>query len=254
LKINALFSEKVLTRFPTLSKSNEYVLKMEFSYFFIRKIENQSLNLLSLGFRHILCNSSDSSEVQEEEEEEEEKVGNAYRQVSRDRGINQNESRRVCIACDVKEQNEGESRGSRILANLINGDIDGRAFLLRVNTSGDLSRLCRSPDAGPPRPELPLFVLLYFSFHCTISSLTLAPRRSSSRGELAAFFSHRISLSLFLSLSPPSLFLSLLSAHAFLRGEGARPGVSKYDTGIGYKETINHPSTRANGTGYRAGR
>jgi len=201
---------------------------MEFFYSFIRKIKHQSSHKFavirippySLQPFWFIGSSRGRTRRTRTRKKEEEKVGNAYCRVSRDRGINQNESRHVCIACDAKEQNEGESRG-RILANLINGDIDGRAFFLRVNTTGDLSRLCRSLDAGPPRPELPLFALFYFSFHCAISSLTLAPRRSSSWRTRSLLFAQSFpSLFSSLFLLPLSLPLPLVCARFSERRRG----------------------------------
>lgn len=99
----------------------------------------------------------------------------------------------------------------------------------RINTTS------RSIFSRPP--PLPRF-LRCFIFH---SIAILFPcYRSFSREP--SFFSRGVSfvplLSFLLSLSP---------ACAFLKGEGARPGAAvsnKYDTGIGYKETINHPSGR----------
>lgn len=96
----------------------------------------------------------------------------------------------------------------------------------------------------PRRCEAPLFfALFYFSFICDSPALSLFLARILPL--FAPFLSRSSPLSLSLSLS---FSFSLFSAHTFLRGEGARPGaaVNKYDTGIGYKETINHPSgTRA---------
>lgn len=90
--------------------------------------------------------------------------------------------------------------------------------------------------------KLPCFL------HCFIShSFAILPRYRSSSRELS-FFSRGFSFVPLLSFSL-SFFPSLYRAYTFLRGEGARPGaaVNKYDTGIGYKETINQ-SSGANGT------
>lgn len=99
--------------------------------------------------------------------------------------------------------------------------------------------LCRPSFRGRSFPFSPLF---YFSFHRDLSlplSLFLA-RENSSTFHAAP----PASLSLF-----PSRSLARSLAR-FPRGvKGRDPGatVSKYDTGIGYKETINHSRARANG-------
>lgn len=135
-----------------------------------------------------------------------------------------------------RESRREKLRGSATIAltNPINGDI------------GSLVQTPRERSIFSPNPLPSLFSrpvgslsLLYFSFHCGLSLL----------------------LSLFLTrtrvlFTQPPLppFLSFARARSLAREfssgvKGRDPGatVSKYDTGIGYKETINHSRARANG-------
>lgn len=103
----------------------------------------------------------------------------------------------------------------------------------RTNTAKDLS----SPQTlrflfGGSRSFLSL---CFISHSIAISHATIALPRVLFM-QLLSLFSPSVSLSLSLSV-----------ARAFSSGlKGRDPGatVSKYDTGIGYKETINHSSTR----------
>lgn len=121
-----------------------------------------------------------------------------------------------------------------------------RFSLLRVNTTsrGLSSRgLLRSaaPPLSKPRSS-PAFcaVLFFIPFSRSSSRALIALSRENPPSFRAVSLSSLYSLFFFPSPSPSAV-------HAFLKGEGARPGAAvsnKYDTGIGYKETINHPSGR----------
>lgn len=136
-----------------------------------------------------------------------------------------------------EDAKRGRNECKRCRTNLINGDIDATALFspLRINTTGSIFSFPLIE-----KPSFPL-ALLYFSFYC---DLLFASYIAFLRENLS-FFLSRDSLSVTRTLS-----FSLSRMRAFLGGEGARPGaaVSKYDTGIGYKETINHTQARVNGT------
>lgn len=132
----------------------------------------------------------------------------------------------------LRRRREGAKRGrnerERCRSNLINGDIDTTMlfFLPRVNITGTIfTSLLNKKPSSPP-----FFRIILFSI----------PLRSSSR-ELV-FFQVEI-----LSLSPSLLFFTFIRT-LFSEAKGRDPAVSKYDTGIGYKETINHTQARVNGT------
>lgn len=140
----------------------------------------------------------------------------------------------------AKRESGGEKlRGSATIAltNPINGDIDSLARP-RTNTARDLYSPQPSAASLFSRPVVPFLSLFDFSFHCDLSRYCY---RSSSRENSSTFHAAPLaSLSLFRSRS----------LARFPRGvKGRDPGatVSKYDTGIGYKETINHSRARANG-------
>lgn len=142
-----------------------------------------------------------------------------------------------------RESRREKLRGSATIAltNPINGDIDCSLVRSYKHRAREIYIL-RNPLFASlySRPVVPFLALLYFSFHCTISRYCY---RSSSRENSSTFHA--------LTPLPPFLSFALsLSLARFPRGvKGRDPGatVSKYDTGIGYKETINHTRARANG-------
>lgn len=145
-----------------------------------------------------------------------------------------------------KKQNEGEASerasDAEYLTDPINGDIDERggwrAFLssaYKHHLEVYLLAASSAPPLSKPRSSPAFCAALFF-----------IPPRSSSRA-IALSRENPPSFRAVSLSSLYSLFFSPSRSCAFLKGEGARPGAAvsnKYDTGIGYKETINHSSGR----------
>lgn len=135
-----------------------------------------------------------------------------------------------------EDAKRGRNERERCRTNLINGDIDTTMLFL--------SSSCKYHGIHlhvPPQQEALLLCLLSYYFISPSIAIFFWRVTSFSR-ELVFFQVETLSLSLSLVLH--------VHTRAFLGGKGARPGaaVSKYDTGIGYKETINHTQARVNGT------
>lgn len=117
--------------------------------------------------------------------------------LSRDRGINQNESytrsfSRASRATKTRRRNakRGRNERERCRTNLINGDIDTTVlfFLPCVNIAGFIfTSLDKRPSFPPPLS----FALFYFSFHCDLLLRALhLSRENSSFCKWKLFLSH----------------------------------------------------------------
>lgn len=156
-------------------------------------------------------------------------MNHAYRTLSR--AVQRSKTRAK------RESRREKLRGSATIAltNPINGDIGSlvRSYKHRERDPYSPPTLCRPSFRGRSFPFAALFLIPLRSLATAIA----LPHENSSTFHAA-------------SSASLSLFRSRSLAREFSSGvKGRDPGatVSKYDTGIGYKETINHSRARANG-------